>query len=241
MFIAKVLPESLLPVMNKLRFVLIVAFTFCASLIFIPVYVLVHNHKLFYAASRLWARIVCWIGAVPRTVVRQASPTEPCVYVCNHRSLFDTPIVLAGINDSIRMMYKAELEDIPVFGWLLKISPFIAVNRGDAKDAVESMNAAIEHIKNGESVLLFPEGTWSTSAELLPFKRGAVVMALRSGKAIVPVGISGTERVLPPDTYSFCSAPVTVRVGAPMHIQCNSREEEKVATEQLRQQVQGLC
>ncbi len=225
--------------MNKLRGIVIVTTTFVASLLFLPIYVVIRNDAFFYATARIWAKCMCKLGNV-RLTIRGNNTTqpEPCIYICNHRSLFDIPCVLASITDDIRIMYKHELNRIPVFGWILALSPFIAVNRADAKDAVASIDMAVEQIREGASVLLFPEGTWSTSRNVLPFKRGAVVLAARSGKQVIPVAISGTEKIVPPDTYSFTTGTVTISIGENViPPPLPSRTDEKQFTEELRGKV----
>ncbi|MFN8366464.1 MAG: lysophospholipid acyltransferase family protein [Candidatus Kapaibacterium sp.] len=225
--------------MNKLRGIVIVTTTFVASLLFLPIYVVIRNDAFFYATARIWAKCMCKLGNV-RLTIRGNNTTqpEPCIYICNHRSLFDIPCVLASITDDIRIMYKHELNRIPVFGWILALSPFIAVNRADAKDAVASIDMAVEQIREGASVLLFPEGTWSTTRDVLPFKRGAVVLAARSGKQVIPVAISGTEKIVPPDTYTFTSGAVTISMGENViPPPLPGRTEEKQFTEELRSKV----
>lgn len=229
--------------MNNLRGILIILVTLISSLLFLPVYLIIRSDRFFFGVARLWARVMCWIGGVRVQTQQQRTPNgqEPCIYVCNHRSLFDIPSILSGIDDDIRLMYKAELRRIPFFGWVLALSPFVAVNRADAKDAVASLDKAARQIGEGASVLIFAEGTWSTTREVLPFKRGGVVLAVRSGKNLVPVALSGTESIVPPDTYSFRMGVVRILVGDT--IVCpplSTRAEEKQFTEELRSKVVEL-
>ncbi|MBL7998404.1 MAG: 1-acyl-sn-glycerol-3-phosphate acyltransferase [Candidatus Kapabacteria bacterium] len=228
---------------NTLRGLLCAALSFIMPLLFLPLYLVFRFDGFYFAGAKFWARVMCAVGGVKvkKGGRQRADTSRPCVYICNHRSLFDIPVLLAGVDDNIRFMYKQELNRVPVFGWLLALSPFIAVNRADAKDAVASLEAAARQIRSGASVMIFPEGTWSSDQELLPFKRGAALLAARTGLDIVPIGLAGTESVIPPDTYTFFSHPCSIVIGEA--IQCpalDSRLAEKQFAEDLRNRVNEL-
>lgn len=128
---------------------------------------------------------------------------ENYVYISNHSSLIDIPVLIAALDDNIRIIYKKELEKIPLFGYGMKHSPFIAVSRDGGADALKTLNAAIEAMKENKSILIFPEGTRSKDGNLGEFKRGAFVLAERAGKKIVPVTVIGTDEILPKGESKF--------------------------------------
>lgn len=121
---------------------------------------------------------------------------ENYVYVANHSSLLDIPVLIFGLDDNVRIIYKKELEKIPIFGWGMKQSPFIPVSRGDGAGSMKSLNEAIATMKENKSILIYPEGTRSLDGKLGEFKRGAFVLAEKAGKKIVPVTVVGTNKVL---------------------------------------------
>ena len=88
------------------------------------------------------------------------------IYVSNHASMFDIPSILAGIPGQIRIVYKKELDVIPVFGWGLKYGAYIGIDRGRGADAMRSLDEAVEKIRRGASVLLYAEGTRTTDGKL---------------------------------------------------------------------------
>jgi 1-acyl-sn-glycerol-3-phosphate acyltransferase len=114
------------------------------------------------------------------------------IYVSNHASLFDIPAVIAGLPDQVRIVYKQELEKIPIFGWVLKYGPYVTIDREKQFSAMRSLELAAERIKHGASVLLFAEGTRSTDGRLQSFKRGAFSLAVKTEKPIVPLTINGS-------------------------------------------------
>jgi 1-acyl-sn-glycerol-3-phosphate acyltransferase len=99
--------------------------------------------------------------------------------------MFDIPAIIAGIPDQIRIVFKKELQWIPVFGWGLKWGSYIGIDRSSASDALRSLEEAAGKIRNGDSVLLYAEGTRTLDGKLQPFKRGAFHLAAKAG---VPVG-----------------------------------------------------
>jgi 1-acyl-sn-glycerol-3-phosphate acyltransferase len=150
--------------------------------------------KIFHAFGRGWARTVLLICGI-RVRVRGIDKIEPGVnyiYVSNHASLFDIPAVMAGVPDQIRIVYKQELEKIPIFGWVLKYGPYVTIDRQKRFSAARSLELAADRIKRGASVLLFAEGTRSEDGRLQSFKRGAFSLAAKTDKPIVPLTINGS-------------------------------------------------
>lgn len=141
------------------------------------------------------------------------------VYISNHLSLIDIPVLTYGLNDNIRIIYKKELEKIPLFGLGMKYSPFIPVSRDGGADAKKTLASAIDAIKENKSILVFAEGTRSKDGSLGEFKRGAFLLAEKSGKQIVPVTIKGTNLVLPKGKYNYKKGvTVEIIISAPMDL-----------------------
>jgi 1-acyl-sn-glycerol-3-phosphate acyltransferase len=113
-------------------------------------------------------------------------------------------------------MYKKELEKIPFMGWALKSSPFISVNRSDPRNAMAGLEEALKSVQEDVSVVIFPEGTRSKDGSLGAFKRGAFVLASRSGKTIIPITIVGTNKILPSNSFDFTRGQVKLIIGKPI-------------------------
>lgn len=150
--------------------------------------------KIFNAIGRAWAHTVLRICGISVTVkgLDKIEPGVHYIYVSNHASLFDIPAVMAGIPDQVRIVYKQELEKIPIFGWVMKYGPYITIDRQKSFSAMRSLELAAERIKHGTSVLLFAEGTRSEDGRLQSFKRGAFSLAVRTDRPIVPLTINGS-------------------------------------------------
>ena len=153
-------------------------------------------------AGRIWARIMlASVGARVRFHDRQrANEHTPCIFIANHQSMIDIRVMLVLIPASTRFVAKQELFRIPVFGWVLSASGCIPIDRLSRADAIRSLGLAADRIRDGRSVVLYPEGTRSLDGRLRPFKKGAFHLALQAGVPIVPVAITGSFDVLPPRT-----------------------------------------
>jgi 1-acyl-sn-glycerol-3-phosphate acyltransferase len=149
------------------------------------------------------------------------------VYMSNHQSHIDIPVLYATVPSStLRMVAKTELFRVPLFGRAMRVGDMIEVDRSDRARAVESLRRASALIDDGVSVWIAPEGSRSRTGALGPLKRGGFHLARDTGTPIVPVAISGTYDVLPPDTISMAhDVPVEVVFGAPIPADGRSVEE----------------
>ena len=159
--------------------------------------------KLAYRIEQVWA----WLNVkLCRTRIHvqgleHLDPAASYVFMSNHRSNLDVlALVVALWEFQLRWVAKKELVRIPIFGWALEATKQIIVNRADHAQAVASLAIAKDRIRNGISVVFFPEGTRSTGA-MLPFKKGGFVFAIETGTPVVPIGISGTARILPRNSW----------------------------------------
>jgi 1-acyl-sn-glycerol-3-phosphate acyltransferase len=120
------------------------------------------------------------------------------IFASNHSSLFDIPILFYSLRKlNYIIIYKKELEKIPIFGWSLKVSPFISIDRAVGRNAMASIEKTLEQMKDNDCPIIFPEGTRSQDGKLQDFKRGAFLIASRSSRPIVPITIIGSSKILP--------------------------------------------
>lgn len=208
------------PLVGVLRFFgLFFLSMFFAGIILVTL-LFTRSSRLFHWFCRKWARCVLFVCAVKVHVrgVENLQPGEGYVYVSNHASMFDIPSVIAGIPDQIRIVYKKELHWVPLFGWGLKFGSYIAIDRGRGAKAQKSLEQAIHKIRNGESVLLFAEGTRTLDGKLQPFKRGAFHIAVRAGVPVIPLTINGSYRILPKHTIRVHPGTVELTLEKPIRL-----------------------
>lgn len=135
------------------------------------------------------------------------------IIMSNHQSLFDVWALIGKIPLQIRWIVKAEIRKIPIFGYTLERMGHIYVDRKKRAAAYSSLETAAGKIKNGTSVIIFPEGTRSNDGHLLKFRMGGIIMALKSGVPILPVTVNGSRFVLPKNTLALMPGKIEVVVG----------------------------
>lgn len=162
---------------------------------------------------------------------------RPVVLLSNHEGAFDIPVLQAYIPIRFRWLAKKSLFSIPVLGWGMSMAGYIPVERKSATSAYRSMEAAARIIRQGASVVIFPEGTRSHGAGLLPFKRGAFILAEKSGADVVPVAIRGTAPILRKGSLLITPAEVNVSFGMP--VKTTGTTEKELHTK-IREEIESL-
>jgi 1-acyl-sn-glycerol-3-phosphate acyltransferase len=195
----------------------------------------------FLRFARGWARTILFMSGVPLRVSgreRLASlASGSAVIVANHESLADILVLLASLPIQVRFLAKRRIFSVPVLGWSIRAAGFIPVDRGDHRRGAATFEAAMARLQGGRSVIVFPEETRTRTGELLPFKKGAALLALRSGLPILPVGIAGTRQVLPRDTLLPTAGPAAVVIGEPIPVEGRPVTERAKLTEEAKRAV----
>jgi 1-acyl-sn-glycerol-3-phosphate acyltransferase len=142
-------------------------------------------------------------------------PRRPFVVVSNHESFADI-LLISHLPWEMKWLSKAELFRIPIMGWMMWLAGDIPVKRGFGPSAVEAMARCRKALDNRVSVMIFPEGTRSKTAELLPFKDGAFRLAIEAGVPILPLAVSGTGTALRKHDWRFGRSDAEVRVLEPV-------------------------
>jgi 1-acyl-sn-glycerol-3-phosphate acyltransferase len=171
-----------------------------------------------FAVMRIWSGCVLAASLV-RAEARYAPELEAgksYVFLANHQSLFDIPVLIATAPGEVRMLAKRSLFLIPLFGWALRAGGFVPVDRADRSSARQTFSSAFARLRAGTSILLFPEGTRALDDTLLPFERGGFLLALKSGLPIVPVGIRGSRAIQRRGNFAIRPGAVVVTYGAPI-------------------------
>jgi 1-acyl-sn-glycerol-3-phosphate acyltransferase len=141
------------------------------------------------------------------------------VYAVNHASNVEPPIlyaVLSGLFPRLRILYKAELRKLPILVRAFDLAGFVPLERGNRDQSLPAIERAAAALRDGNSFLIFPEGTRSRTGELLPFKKGGFIMALQGHAPIVPVAISGARDAMRKGSLVIRPVRVAVRFGRPI-------------------------
>jgi 1-acyl-sn-glycerol-3-phosphate acyltransferase len=192
--------------------------------------------------ARGWARVILRATGVSLSVegAERVGPETPCIYFANHESLYDIFVLLSALPGRIRFLAKKSLFYLPVLGWSMAAAGFVAIDRTDRRKAAAAMERAAERLRGGLSLIVFPEQTRTRTGELLPFKKGGVVLALRTGLPIVPVGIAGTFPIAQKGAFSLRPGPAAVAIGSPIPVAGRTVADRSAILDESRQAVADL-
>ena len=170
-----------------------------AGIVGIPYTLLRGNIDLLYRVGMGIARLGLRAAGL-RIVVRgqeNIPAGRPCIFMANHVSNLDPPVLLPLVPGHASVLLKASLMRIPILGTAMRMGKFVPVERGTSREAARrSVNAAANAVRSGLHLVVFPEGTRSPDGHLAAFKKGPFFLAKQTGAPIVPVAIAGTERLL---------------------------------------------
>jgi len=194
------------------------------------------NGNVPHLMARFWANAILWLSRARVTVTggEKLSPGRSYIYMANHQSNADIPVLLGRLPVQFRWLAKAELFKIPIFGRAMRGVGYISIDRSNRKSAFQSLARAAATIRNGTSVLIFPEGTRSRDGRLLPFKKGGFVLAVDSGVPIVPVIIRGTRNIIPKGHFVIRSAPITMQILDPVETADYTRKTKDALLARIR-------
>lgn len=160
---------------------------------------------------------------------------ERRLYVANHTSYLDVVLLTALMPSTVGFVAKKELSTVFALGWFLRRIGTHFVERFRARSSINDLNAIKDAVRSGESVLFFPEGTFTEKDEVLPFRLGAFLIAAETDTPVVPVTISGAREVLPPNQWWIHQASLALKVYAPRRADNWTRG----AASELRDEVRG--
>ncbi|MCK9377801.1 MAG: 1-acyl-sn-glycerol-3-phosphate acyltransferase [Syntrophobacterales bacterium] len=209
----------------------LVILTFWAGMLVIFWAYIDKNSPMIHRACQWWGRNLLRIAHIPVQVegLEHLSPGQAYVFAANHRSNFDIFVLISVLPGRFLWVAKKALFHIPVLGLALSRMGSISVDRDNLRSAVQSLERATAVVKSGVSMIIFPEGTRATCPELLPFKKGVFIMAMKAGQPIVPVSISGTRFIQPPGVIRMRPGPIKVVISPPINPGAVKRKEELMA------------
>ncbi len=186
--------------------------------------------RIVHSIGAFWCRIILALAGVRvevrgRENIPGRGKSGPVIFLSNHQGAFDIPILQAYIPTQFRWVAKKSLFSIPVVGWTMTLAGYIGIEREHSKRALRGLLRAAEKIKSGTSVLVFPEGTRSATGRLLPFKKGAFLLARKSGASIVPLAVDGTKDIMKKGSLMMAPAHATLSIGRPFSTEGKTEEE----------------
>jgi 1-acyl-sn-glycerol-3-phosphate acyltransferase len=191
--------------------------------------------SLLYILGHLGVKLaLACSGITYRVEGREHVPAGGAVYCSNHQSNVDPPILFDAVHPRLHILYKAELNKIPILTHAFRLGGFIPVDRRNKEAAMRAIDGGARSIASGNSFLIFPEGTRSKTADLLPFKKGGFIMAIKAQAPIVPIAITGGRDAMRRGSRLVYAVRIRVRIGAPIPTTGMTLDQRDVLIERTR-------
>ncbi len=186
----------------------------------------IHRYPVKWGSS-----IMKWVRTDVKVIGSENIPDVPVVVISNHQAAFDIPLLFSVLTNKPSFIAKIELSRIPLFASWMRMLGCLFIDRSSPRKGLESFKKAAEMIKKGQSVILFPEGTRRPT--IIPFKKGSFKLPLMAEVPILPVTITGTEKI----TANFKAGKrsgVTVIIDKPVNISALDKDKRNIIHEDIR-------
>jgi 1-acyl-sn-glycerol-3-phosphate acyltransferase len=209
------------------------------ALLFVPLTWLTGDIRLLYWVSRQGCRLALALAGVRvRHVGAENLTRHPsALFVSNHVSNLDPAALFAAL-PRIAVILKKELRSIPLLGYVMAMGSFIYVDRRDRASRKAAMEQAVEALRQGVSLLVFPEGTRSQDGQLLPFRPGPFSMAIQAGRPIVPITVHGARELMPKGTLKIRAGEMALVFHHPMETTGLTDADRAPLMERVRSEMQ---
>jgi 1-acyl-sn-glycerol-3-phosphate acyltransferase len=212
---------------------------------FVLIALLFGKRALLYRVGHLGVRIGLFLSGLKPTVAGAANIQRgrAAVYAVNHASNVEPPIIFDALHElfpRLRIVYKAELRKLPVLVRAFDLVGFVPLQRGNRDQSLPAIEGAAAALREGNSFLIFPEGTRSRTGELLPFKKGGFIMAIKGQAPVVPVAITGTRNAMRKGSPVIHPVDVRITFGEPIETAGMTLDDRDSLAANVRARVKAL-
>ncbi len=198
--------------------------------------------RIQHGFARLWSRMILGTLGAPVSVagLEKLDVTQARVYVVNHLSALDIPVLYQSLPFQFRILAKRNLFHYPFMGWHMRRSGQIPVDLDNAKNSIRSLNRAVQTLRGNMSLVVFPEGARSADGHLQPFMAGAFYAAIKAQVEVVPMTLIGTHEMLPMNTWHIQPRPLHLVLSEPISTKGMSARAMDALTQKARNTISEL-
>jgi 1-acyl-sn-glycerol-3-phosphate acyltransferase len=195
--------------------------------------------EVIHRYARLWGRVALWANRVKVRVegMENLKGEGPYIFMSNHQGSYDIFALLGHLPFQFKWLVKKELFSIPFFGWTMAAAGYISIDREGTRETVEAMNKAADRIRDGMSVVIFPEGSRSPDGKIQDFKKGGFTLAIKSKVPVVPLALTGSREIMPKQRLTAASGEIKIRVGHPIETIQYSMKDRKDLMEKVKETI----
>ncbi|MBI3584141.1 MAG: 1-acyl-sn-glycerol-3-phosphate acyltransferase [Nitrospinae bacterium] len=195
-----------------------------AAIIFSIIY---KNSNAVRSVTRLWGKGMCRLSGVRVEVsgIENILKGRPQIFVSNHQGMYDIFVLEGYLPVNFLWIAKESLFKIPIIGWTMRRAGYIGINRTSPKKFLKSLGKAVDEIRNGKSIIIFPEGTRTRDGNVGRFKKGSLFLIFKTGVPVVPITISGSFDVLKKGEFRINSGKVRIHIDKPIEVKGSSDSE----------------
>jgi 1-acyl-sn-glycerol-3-phosphate acyltransferase len=195
--------------------------------------------RVVHRYARLWGKAALMANRVKVEMMgmEHLKGEGPYIFMSNHQGSYDIFALLGYLPFQFKWLAKKELFSIPFFGWTMAAAGYIRIDREGTRETVEAMNEAARKIRDGMSIVIFPEGSRSSDGSIQPFKKGGFTLAIKSGVPVVPITITGSRDIMPRDRLTVTSGEIQIQMGHPIETQDYSLKDRKSLMEKVRKAI----
>jgi 1-acyl-sn-glycerol-3-phosphate acyltransferase len=213
--------------------------TFVLGVLTLLTYPFDRKGRIGHHCARLWGRSALLANGVKVKVegLEQIEGKGPFVFMSNHQGSYDIFALLGHLPFQFKWLVKKELFSIPFFGWTMAAAGYISIDRQGTRETVEAMNQAAQRIREGMSVVIFPEGSRSPDGSIQPFKKGGFTLAMKSKVPIIPISVAGSREIMAKDRLTASSGEIRIKIGNPIETEPYSLKDRNALMERVSETI----